>query len=255
MRAEELVALADTINILNDDDALDLFKKTLPSPSGSFIEVDHNSAVVRSRAIAAIQAATISPRGKSLHLNCVLLALRGKKTGLDGIITMIDSMVVNLRSEEAQDVSKKAYFSKELDTPNDKKTGLEGSISDMETAMDDTRESISAISEDIKTLQDGIKDLDKSVAEATEQRKAEAQGFTELMAAERAAKEVLTLGKSCLNTYYNRSLYVPPPKKDMSEQERTASAIGGEVLMQLQANVFVHTIFRGRDDPPPSPAH
>merc|ERR1719277_872094 len=32
-RAEELVALADTIKVLNDDDALDLFKKTLPSAS------------------------------------------------------------------------------------------------------------------------------------------------------------------------------------------------------------------------------
>merc|ERR1719188_2514791 len=30
-RAEELLALADTIKILNDDDALELFKKTLPS--------------------------------------------------------------------------------------------------------------------------------------------------------------------------------------------------------------------------------
>merc|ERR1719248_268328 len=33
MRADELLALADTIKILNDDDALELFKKTLPSPS------------------------------------------------------------------------------------------------------------------------------------------------------------------------------------------------------------------------------
>jgi len=32
-RAEELLALADTIKMLNDDDALELFKKTLPSPS------------------------------------------------------------------------------------------------------------------------------------------------------------------------------------------------------------------------------
>merc|ERR1719379_2333014 len=32
-RAEELLALADTIHILNDDDALELFKKTLPTPS------------------------------------------------------------------------------------------------------------------------------------------------------------------------------------------------------------------------------
>merc|ERR1719265_1073327 len=33
MRAQEKVAIAETIKILNDDDALDLFKKTLPSPS------------------------------------------------------------------------------------------------------------------------------------------------------------------------------------------------------------------------------
>merc|ERR1740138_2012881 len=33
IRAEELVAIADTIKLLNDDDALELFKKTLPEPS------------------------------------------------------------------------------------------------------------------------------------------------------------------------------------------------------------------------------
>merc|ERR1719482_1524100 len=32
-RGEELVAIGETIKILNDDDALELFKKTLPSPS------------------------------------------------------------------------------------------------------------------------------------------------------------------------------------------------------------------------------
>merc|ERR1719316_2352028 len=39
MEAKELVALADTIKILNDDDALELFKKTLPGASSSFMQV------------------------------------------------------------------------------------------------------------------------------------------------------------------------------------------------------------------------
>merc|ERR1719265_135773 len=38
LRSEELLALADTIKILNDDDALELFKKTLPGAS-SFLQV------------------------------------------------------------------------------------------------------------------------------------------------------------------------------------------------------------------------
>merc|ERR1719316_2369174 len=33
MRAEEMLALHDTIKVLNDDDALELFKKTLPGSS------------------------------------------------------------------------------------------------------------------------------------------------------------------------------------------------------------------------------
>merc|ERR1719428_2810302 len=33
IRAEELLAIAETIKLLNDDDALELFKKTLPTPS------------------------------------------------------------------------------------------------------------------------------------------------------------------------------------------------------------------------------
>merc|ERR1719378_2056849 len=40
MEAKELVALADTIKILNDDDALELFKKTLPGASSSFMQVE-----------------------------------------------------------------------------------------------------------------------------------------------------------------------------------------------------------------------
>merc|ERR1719395_427463 len=38
LRAEELVAIADTIKILNDDDALELFKKTLPA-SASLLQI------------------------------------------------------------------------------------------------------------------------------------------------------------------------------------------------------------------------
>merc|ERR1719456_1135997 len=39
LRAEELLALADTIKILNDDDALELFKKTLPAASASLLQL------------------------------------------------------------------------------------------------------------------------------------------------------------------------------------------------------------------------
>merc|ERR1719367_1404579 len=53
-RQEELVALAETIKILNDDDALELFKKTLPSAS-SLLELRESAQSVRKRALVAIK--------------------------------------------------------------------------------------------------------------------------------------------------------------------------------------------------------
>merc|ERR1719199_2333414 len=40
MQGIEAVALADTIKVLNDDDALELFKKTLPAGGSSFMQVE-----------------------------------------------------------------------------------------------------------------------------------------------------------------------------------------------------------------------
>merc|ERR1719506_827605 len=52
-RGEELVAIGETIKILNDDDALELFKKTLPNPS--FVQTAANSIKLRSKVIALLQ--------------------------------------------------------------------------------------------------------------------------------------------------------------------------------------------------------
>merc|ERR1719393_835055 len=40
MRKEELIAIAETIKILNDDDALELFKKTASAASASLLQVE-----------------------------------------------------------------------------------------------------------------------------------------------------------------------------------------------------------------------
>merc|ERR1712048_1374353 len=54
-RADELVALSETIKVLNDDDALQLFKKTLPSSAASFVQLKTNSFSVREKALAEIK--------------------------------------------------------------------------------------------------------------------------------------------------------------------------------------------------------
>jgi len=65
MRADETVALADTIKILNDDDALELFKKTLPSASASLVQVQDTSSSRRIRATALLEQVKPSQGGIS----------------------------------------------------------------------------------------------------------------------------------------------------------------------------------------------
>merc|ERR1719401_2701665 len=57
VRSEELVALAETIKVLNDDDALELFKKTLPSASSSLVQLQASRASQRARALGQIREA------------------------------------------------------------------------------------------------------------------------------------------------------------------------------------------------------
>merc|ERR1719409_2351387 len=68
LRAEEQLALADTIKILNDDDALELFKKTLPTPA--LIQLAVSSKDVRNRARELL-------KGGDARLNLISLALTG----------------------------------------------------------------------------------------------------------------------------------------------------------------------------------
>merc|ERR1719482_1777562 len=56
-RSAELLALTDTIKILNDDDALELFKKTLPAPGVGLMQVEKSEAATRKQALALVQSA------------------------------------------------------------------------------------------------------------------------------------------------------------------------------------------------------
>merc|ERR1719191_1985300 len=75
MEAMEQVALADTIKVLNDDDALELFKKTLPGSASSFVQVQVTSAAMRQRALTALKSARSHKADPRLDL--IELAMHG----------------------------------------------------------------------------------------------------------------------------------------------------------------------------------
>jgi len=205
LRAEELVALAETIKTLNDDDALELFKKTLPGPSASFAQLQERSGVSRARAAAVLRNAP--HRGPEIDL--VLLALQGKAAGFEKVIKLIDEMVVNLKREQSDDDSKKEYCSTELDKSEDTGKQLENGIEVSETAIEELKGAIATWTEEIASLKAGIASLDQSVAEATKLRKEENADFKSLVSSNKAAQEIMLWAKNRLNKFYNPKLYKP----------------------------------------------
>merc|ERR1719507_615553 len=100
-----------------------------------------------------------SPKNAKLEL--LALALQGKKIGFEKVIKMIDDMVATLKTEQTDDDAKKEYCATELDLADDKKKGLEHTISDLETAIENAKEDIAKLVEEIAALSAGIKELDK----------------------------------------------------------------------------------------------
>merc|ERR1719265_2254820 len=226
LRSEEMIALADTIKMLNSDDALELFKKTLPGSASSLLQLQAESQNMRAQALAAIRTAEKKVAPGSRSLNFITLALSGKKIGFDKVLKMIDNMVVLLEKEQGDDDNKKAYCNKQFDLADDKKKGIEQALSDSEKAIEDAQEAIATSSDDIKALEAGIRALDKQVADATEQRQAENAEFKDLMTSDAAAKKLIGMAKNRLNKCNNHTLNKPPPKRELSEEDRAAQAAG-----------------------------
>jgi len=267
-RAEELVALADTIKILNDDDALDLFKSTLPSASASLLQLRASTAAQRSRALVVLRAARVSAVDESRPgLDLLALTLAGKRSlsqgGFDKVIKMIDSMIAELHKEQTDDDAKEEYCKTQFDATEDKQKELERAVSDAETAIEDTKEKIATVSDEIVSLEKGIKALDKAVAEATEQRKEENTDYKSLMASNGAAKELLAFAKNRLNKFYNPKLYKAAPKAELTEAERITVNMGGAAPptaapggiagtgIAVLAQVSAHSQLKDAPAPPP----
>jgi len=216
-RADELLAISDTIKILNDDDALELFKKTLPS--ASLLQTEGSARILKRRALAVLDKARANRRIPEPRMDFIALALQGKSGGtFDKVIGMIDEMVAILAEEQKADDEKKVYCESELDKMEDQKKSLERKVDDLGAAIDDAKSMIETLTEEIEALADGIKALDKSVAEATENRKAENVAYKELMAADTAAEKLLSMAGNRLAKFYTPKLYVAEAEPTMLVQ-------------------------------------
>merc|ERR1719291_1173301 len=86
---------------------------------------------------------------------------------------------------------------------------------------------IATLTEEIAALESSIKALDKSVADATENRKEEHSAYQTLMTDDNNAKAVLGWAKNRLNKFYNPKLYKAPPGRELTDEQSVTVSMGG----------------------------
>lgn len=246
MRAEEVAAISEAINILNDDDALDVFKKAVPE---ALLQRSAHGA----RNMGFLQAnkapsdrlakaeAMISDLARNFHLKKLNLISYAMKTQLrvaqkgkvlnkgavdfSAITKMIDDMVGVLEAESKDDEKHKVWCTGEFETSATESEATTGKITSLSADISETTDEIATLAEDIKTLQEGIAALDKDAAVATEQRKAEHAEYLETVALTETAVQLIAKAKNRLQKFYNPALYKAPPKKELSEEDAILSKL------------------------------
>merc|ERR1719335_1907017 len=266
MRAEEVSAISEAIKVLNDDDALDLFKKTLSlsqtSKDMGFIQQkSRSSSVLRARKMVS----AMMKKGSMHHAELALieLGLRSRSVDFSKILAMVDGMVKVLGEEQKDDDATKSYCDKEM-----RKTGSEikattDALESSEAAIDEMTEESSTLADEMKRLAKEVKEMDKAVAEATENRKEEHGEFITFQTENGAAVQLIEKAKNKLFKFYRPNQYKEAPKRELTEEEKILAASGRsdmiataapELIAGTTQTAFAQVHQRTAAAPPPPPA-
>jgi len=189
--------------VLNDDDALEVFKKAVPS---AMMQVEwtgflqrsskHSSRARKAQALLAGTAAKYnSPQVKLMlfTLTSKLKAKSGSKNFAD-VVTMVDDMVVLLGKQQVEDDKQREWCKGEMDKAADEDAATNTQLGKVEASTAEYADAIAQLGDEIKTLTTEITELDATVAGATEQRKADHAEY--LSGAQMAAAAVALIEKA-----------------------------------------------------------
>merc|ERR1719327_749276 len=128
-----------------------------------------------------------------------------------------------LKKEQEDDTKKKSWCQDELGKAEGQEKVKQEQMDTLTATVEELADNIASIDEQVKTLQLEVRNLDKSVADATEQRKKEHAEYVDTASMTEAAVALIAKAKNRLNKFYNPAEYKAPPE-------------GGAFLAQVAAH-------------------
>lgn len=252
IRSEEIRALGEVLKILTDDTARDLYAKT-----ESFVQLGAISsgqastqASAQARAVqrAVQRIAKTANKGHSWAL--LSLAVRMQLDVFTKVKETMDKMLAELAKQQKEEYAKWESCKKNIDETED-------SIKEGDNLKEDLGEKHQAVSDEIQTLTSEIAQLQKDIADveislkqAGEDRKAQNGVYQTSIADQRATTNILMKAQERLATFYSleqtgtrahREVRQEPgaaaPPPPASGKAYSKSALSGGV-MQLLAKII-----------------
>jgi len=253
-RTEEVAAISQAIGILNDDDALDVFKKAVPSAliqgmSLGLLQKGNDRSTRIQKTLGMLSSST---RFRTPQMGNLLFTLRSKlrikqRQGVkqfEEIVKMIDDMVSLLGKQQAEDDKQKKWCEDEFEKSEDEEAAAKTVKTQIQAEIAELGDEIAELIESVNVLKSEIQELDKTVADATESRKEDHAAYVESMQLSEVAVGLIAKAKNRLQKFYNPTLYKAAPKTEDTMEEKI-----------IKAGTFVQVSRRSDSDvaPPPPP--
>merc|ERR1719486_1518241 len=148
-------------------------------------------------------------------------------------------MVDVLHEEQKDDDTQKTFCDSDIEKSTRKHKDTEEAVAASQAFIEETTAESATTAEEIVSLNKEIKALDKSVAEATEQRKEEHAEFLVFQQQTNAALQLIDKAKNRLMKFYKPAFYKEEPKKELTEEEEIYSLNGRDDMIGTVAPQYI----------------
>merc|ERR1719271_2411203 len=229
VRAKEISAVGEAIGILTDDDAHDLFHKSL-----SFLQLSSARRVL------------LRQGQKSGNKALVQLAAAARLDNFKAVTDSIDGMMKDIKKEMEEETVHRDYCNKEFHINQKETFTVTNEITDLETKINDYASTMETLAGEIETVKAELVDLTTGLQQANVNRVAESKLFQTTVADQRATQVILEKAMDRLKKFYADGAMVqikathkqepgaaaPPPPPGFSEYKTNSGS--GSVMVMIE---------------------
>ena len=210
LRAEEIASINEAIGILRSDDARDTFTKSFDSQS--FVQLSKKHDHRRKLGLAMIRKTAAKTNDSRLAALSTLLAMKedppaeiNEADPFVEVISAIDNMLAELKTEEETDLANKERCEKER-MENTQKAKMTSKKIDTNTeTIDRLTAQIAAAEKKIKEIEDEVADLESQKTAAGDQRAKENTEYLAAKSDDEKAVELVGQAVSVLTGFYEKN--------------------------------------------------